>query len=364
MSHPNSSGFLGAIVAGRDSSATLNRAFWLLGGNGRKLNREMYNLVSHPSELAGDGQRWVLALGTFDGMHRGHQAVLRELLSMARELSARPAVMFFDPLPRQVLRPAAPPKLLTSLAEKVHRMHDAGVDALVRVTFDLPLAGLSPAGFLQKYFFEVPGFQLAGLCCGEEWRFGARNSGDAALLKELVAPYGIQVRTVPPVMFGSEKVSSSRIREAVAEGELALAEQMLGRPYVIEGVVEHGAGIASSELHTPTANLTDESLQLPPYGVYAAYTDLGDGEKLPGIVYIGDAPTIRGVHNGHPVVELHLFDFQENIYSKGIRVTPVEFLRESRVFPSREALQAQIQQDLTVARQAFTRLHASVKQEG
>ena len=314
------------------------------------MNHKKHILVNHPSELAVLANRWVLALGTFDGMHCGHQAVLRELLTMAKELSARPAVMFFDPLPRQVLRPDAPPKLLTSLAEKVRRMHDAGVDALVRVTFDLPLAGLSPAEFLQKYFFEVSGFQLVGLCCGEEWRFGSRNSGDATMLKELVTPHGIQVRTVPPVMLGDEKISSSRIREAVEKGELKLAEQMLGRPYVIEGVVEHGAGIASSELHTPTANLTDESLQLLPYGVYAAYTDLGDGEKLPGIVYIGDAPTIRGVQNGHPVVELHLFDFQGNLYGREIHVTPVQFLRESRVFPSAEALQAQIRQDVENAR--------------
>ncbi|MBO4618477.1 MAG: riboflavin biosynthesis protein RibF [Victivallales bacterium] len=314
------------------------------------MNREKHILVSHPSELANDGQRWVLALGTFDGMHRGHYAVIEELLRMAKELSARPAVLFFDPLPRQVLRPDAPPKLLTSLAEKVRRMRMAGVDTVVRVTFDLPLSGLSPADFLQKYFFEIPEFQLVGLCCGEEWRFGARNSGDAALLKELVTPHDIQVRTVPPVMFGDEKVSSSRIREAVAKGELTLAEQMLGRPYVIEGVVEHGAGIASSELHTPTANLADESLQLPPYGVYAAYTDLGSGEKLPGIVYIGDAPTIRGVQNGHPVVELHLFDFQGNLYGREIHVTPVQFLRSSQVFPTTEALHAQIQQDLANAR--------------
>ena len=287
-------------------------------------------------------------------MHRGHYAVLEELLKMARELSARPAVLFFAPLPRQVLRPDAPPKLLTSLAEKVRRMRGAGVDTLVRVTFDLPLSGLSPADFLQKYFFAVPGFQLVGLCCGEEWRFGVRNSGDAALLKELVAPHGIQVRTVPPVMLGDAKISSSRIREAVANGELMLAEQMLGRPYVIEGIVEHGAGIASSELHTPTANLADESLQLPPYGVYAAYTNLGSGEKLPGIVYIGDAPTIRGVHNGHPVVELHLFDFQGDLYGREVNVTPVQFLRESRLFSSSEALQAQIQKDLSNAWMVLT----------
>ena len=301
----------------------------------------------------------MLALGTFDGVHLGHQAVLRELLAMAREFAARPAVLFFDPLPRQVLRPDAPPKLLTTPEEKIRLMREYGVAALVRMPFDLALAALSPEAFLQRYFFDVPDLHLAGLCCGEEWRFGARNSGDAKLLAQLVAPHGIQVRTVPPVMFGNEKVSSSRIREAVAAGELTPAEQMLGRPYVIEGVVEHGAGLASTTLHTPTANLADANLQLPPYGVYAAYTDLGLGEKLPGIVYIGDAPTFRGVHNGHPVVELHLFDFQDDLYGRKILVTPVQFLRPSRLFPSPEALQEQIQQDLAVARQAFARSHAS-----
>ena len=315
-----------------------------------KLNHKEHILVNHPAELSVLGNRWVLALGTFDGVHLGHCAVLRELLTMAKELSARPAVLFFEPLPRQVLNPAHPPKLLNTPEEKVRLMSECGVDTFVRVPFDLALASLSPAEFLQKFFFEVPGFSLAGLCCGEEWRFGARNSGDVALLRQLVTPHDVEVRAVPPVMLGAEKISSSRIREAVEVGELALAEKMLGRPYGIEGVVSHGAAVASTKLHTPTANLVEERLQLPPYGVYAAYTDLGDGEKLPGIVYIGDAPTLRGKGNGHPVVELHLFNFQGDVYGRRIRVMPVQFLRESRVFPSAEALQAQIRQDVENAR--------------
>ncbi len=272
---------------------------------------------------------------------------------MAREFSARSAVLFFDPLPRQVLNPAAPPKLLSTPAEKIRQMREAGVEALVQLPFDLALASLSPTDFVQQYFFDLAGFRLTGVCCGEEWRFGAGNVGDVRLLGELLGAHGVQLRAVPPVMLGDEKISSSRIREAVAIGDLALAERMLGRPYSIAGTVAHGAGIASSQLHTPTANLVDERLQLPPYGVYAARTDLGEGGHWPGIVYIGDAPTVRGVGNNHPVVELHLFDFQGSLYGKEVRVTPVKFLRESRVFPSSAALQAQIQTDLALARQTL-----------
>ena len=324
-----------------------------------KLNHKEHILVNHPAELSAFGNRWVLALGTFDGVHLGHRSVLRELLTMAEELSACPAVMFFEPLPRQVLNPTHPPKLLNTSEEKVRLMASCGVRTFVRMPFDLALASLSPSEFLQKYFFEVPELQLVGLCCGEEWRFGARNAGDVALLQQLVMPHGVEVRAVPPVVLGDEKISSSRIREAVARGDLALAEKMLGRPYDIEGVVSHGAGVASTKLHTPTANLVDERLQMPPYGVYAARTNLGEGTEWPGIVYIGDAPTLRGDGNDHPIVELHLFDFQGDLYGRRLRVIPVEFLRESRVFPSAEALQAQIRQDLANARAAISRLHAS-----
>lgn len=270
---------------------------------------------------------------------------------MAREFSARPAVLFFDPLPRQVLCPEHPPKLLCTPEEKIRLMRENGVKTLVKMTFDAALAALSPAAFLQKYFFGAEEFQLVGLCCGQEWRFGARNAGDVRLLEQLVTPRGVQLRTVPPVMQGAEKVSSSRIREAVAIGDFATAEQLLGRPYAIPGVVSHGAGIASDQLHTPTANLADERLQLPPYGVYAARTALGEGAELPGIVYIGDAPTIRGRGNGHPIVELHLFDFKGNLYGREVRVTPVGFLRESRLFPDAAALAAQIQRDILRAKE-------------
>ena len=115
----------------------------------------------------------------------------------------------------------------------------------------------------------------------------------------------------------------------------------------------------NTKLHTPTANLVDERLQMPPYGVYAARTNLGEGTEWPGIVYIGDAPTLRGDGNDHPIVELHLFDFQGDLYGRRLRVIPVEFLRESRVFPSAEALRAQIRQDLANARAAISRSHAS-----
>ena len=313
----------------------------------------MSRIVQNTAELSEIDQRWVLALGTFDGVHLGHRAVLQALLAMAEEHSARPAVLFFDPLPRQVLNPANPPKALTSPEEKIRLMREFGVEVFVQLPFNPTLAALSPNAFLERYFFTVKGLKLLGLCCGQEWRFGAKNQGNVELLERLVAPHGIQLRTVPPVMAAGEKISSSRIRAAVASGKLSQAAQMLGRPYTIAGVVAHGAGIATAKLQTPTANLADERLQLPPYGVYAARTAVEQGEPFPGIVYIGEAPTLRGLGNGHPVVELHLFDFQGNLYGKEIRVEPVRFLRESLLFPNPEALRNQIRLDIAAARDAL-----------
>ena len=309
-------------------------------------------VVSSLAELSG---RIVLAIGAFDGVHRGHQAVLAQLMTQARKFGAVPVALFFQPLPRQVLHPERPLGCLTSLEEKVARMGECGVEVVVEMPFDLALAALPAKDFIQEYLLSHETLQVLSICVGEDFRFGAENRGDVALLKDVLAPAGVEVAPVAGLQEDGEWISSSRIRKAVAQGELELAACLLGRPYALRGEVVHGNGIATAKLECPTANLVDETLQLPPYGVYAARTRLQDGRVVDGIVYIGDAPTIRGVGNGHPIVELHLFDFDGNLYDEAISVEPVKFLRGSRVFANADALMKQIQTDLVNAHHALER---------
>ena len=306
--------------------------------------------VNHPSELASHGP-FALAIGTFDGMHRGHQAVLDALKASAEKTHANTAALFFTPMPREVLCTSNPPKHLTSDAEKIALLAQQGIDAAICVKFDAALASLTPEQFLAQYIF-CPGLELKSICVGTNWHFGKGNCGDTTLLRELVATHGIELITVPEVFVDGAPISSTRIRELVAAGKLEEAQALLGRPYTIAGTVSAGNGIAKGTLHCPTANIVDDAKQLPPYGVYAAQTHCaGFDAPLPSIVYIGNAPTFRS--DGHPIVEVHLFDFNCDIYGRNIAVEPVKFLRPSIQFASPEALKSQIAKDIADAQHAL-----------
>ncbi len=303
-------------------------------------------VVSSLSEISG---KIVLAIGAFDGLHRGHQAVFDRLRELANIFCATPVALYFEPLPRQVLCDQHATKILTCQEEKLHRLAQFGVKSVVKMPFTHDLARLSPAEFVKEKLYGNPDLQILAICVGEDWHFGAQNQGDVTQLTDLAAPHGTTVYAIPGVMHDGVKISCSRIREAVAQGDLALAKTMLGRPFELCGTVVHGNHQGTDALDCPTANLADEALQLPPYGVYAARTRIEDGATRPGIVYVGDAPTIRGEDNGHPIVELHLFDFHDDIYGKNIAVELVKFLRGSILFPTPQSLAAQIQQDIADA---------------
>lgn len=307
-------------------------------------------VVTSLNEIAGPVPV-AMAIGTFDGMHRGHQAVVGMVKRLAARHGASAAVFFFSPLPREVLQAGNPPRRLTSDEEKLEIMSQLGVDLAVKVRFDRALSALSAEAFFNRHILDS-GTRVVALCVGDQWRFGCRNAGDAGLLRRLSQPRGIEVETLPEVEYLGRPVSSTRIRECISRGDLAEAGAMLGRPYAISGEVCTGNGIASGTLHCPTANITDDRKQLPPYGVYAALTRCGhSGQSLPGIVYIGNAPTFRD--DGRALVEVHLFDFKCDIYGRHIVVEPVKFLRPSRKFDSPEALRAQIARDIDDARAAL-----------
>lgn len=292
----------------------------------------------------------VLAFGVFDGVHRGHQRLFQALQELARCFAARSAALFFDPSPKSVLTPASAPRMLCSRAEKISLLQQAGVEEPICFPFDHSIAALSPQEFLEQHIFSV--YNLAAFCVGAEWRFGRGHCGDAELLQRLGAEHGIPTSVVPPLWHNGAPISSTRIRAAIAAGQLAEAAAMLGRPYCLQGVVSHGLGLAGEKLHCPTANIANPLQQLPPYGVYAAWIRLAPETKAhPGIVYIGDAPTIRREGSSAVVIELHLFSFSGDLYDREVSVQPLEFLRPSRKFSSRDELARQIACDLEQAKQ-------------
>ena len=311
--------------------------------------------MNHPSKLLPAVSKVAVAMGVFDGVHLGHQAILSNLVECARANGACPVALTFAPHPKAVLAPPAP-LLLATYALQARLMGTAGIQYLIRMPFTRELASLSPQDFLASHF-QLPGLQVTAFCVGENWRFGCHNSGDAALLTKWAASHGISASVVPCVQYAGELISSTRIRHAIATGDLAAVQAMLGRPYAISGVVRHGQGIASEKLHCPTANLHEPEQACPPEGVYAVSAELEDGRVFPGIAYAGRAPTLRS--DGQFLLEPHLFGLDEEIHDKQLTISFLQFIRPSRKFDSPNALQEQIKRDLAVVKALFPN-HAGI----
>lgn len=302
-----------------------------------------------------------VACGVFDGVHRGHQQILASLLELAAKTGALPVALTFEPHPRMLVRPHAPPLRLTSLSQKVRILGRLGVQAVVVLPFTEAVAGMPPAEFVAACL-RPAGVTLTGICVGESWRFGAEGAGDTALLRRLGGEGGFYVVPVPEFLYYRRPVSSTRIRRALGHGRLEFAERLLGRPYAIEGTVAHGKGLGDAVLSCPTANIAVGGQLLPPYGVYAAAgtvdPDLPGAaqRRYAGIAYVGPAATfaVPGGARGTPVLEFHLFDFSGDLYDRRVEVEFLEFVRPDRVFPTVADLKEQIRQDVAVARHAFT----------
>jgi len=306
-------------------------------------------VVSRPVELPAIGcQRAAIAMGVFDGVHLGHQAILRQLTELAVQTKASPVALFFDPHPRTVLFPDRPLPLLTTVPHRERLLGAAGAAFLIRFPFDSELAALPPLAFLDRYFL-APGLTVTGFCVGANWHFGCHNAGCTETLAEWALPHQMVTTAVQPLQRHDSPISSTRIRQAVATGDLAEAAAMLGRPFSLFGKVIHGHGVGSAVLQCPTANLAADNAILPPFGVYVA-TAQKDDQRFRGIAYVGDAPTIRTEGKPQVLVELHLFDCRHDLYEQEILVEFRQFLRPSQKFASPEALKKQIDCDIKAAR--------------
>ena len=318
-----------------------------------------------PAALAEHGVRDVVfAVGTFDGLHRGHLAVIRAMLDESRRLNATPAVLTFRPHPRAVLTPDNPPPLLMSRERKLGILASLGVKAVVSLPFTQEFAALSPEDFLTRCLLSGS-VRVRGVCAGSLWRFGARGAGDAAFLEKRANELGFVFRAVPEIRDERGIVSSTKIREALAAGDIAFAAHCLGRRPAVSGVVVGGYGVAGNTLHCATANLDVRCGMLPANGVYAAFAVVGD-ERFPAVVNIGVAPTFDSYGNGGQVrVEAHLLvDGAPDLYGREMALGFAVRIRDERKFGSPEELAARIQEDIRLARAALAEQPGTFAQEG
>lgn len=293
--------------------------------------------------------RVAVALGVFDGVHLGHQAILARLVRLARETASVPVALFFSPHPRELLCPPGP-KHLTSLNYKSQLLRQYGAEQVVAMEFTRSIADMGATDFLERHFASGD-LEVSGFCVGENWRFGKGNSAGVDFLAQWGAQHGRRVEVVPFVEYEGEPISSTRLRSLVEKAELAKVKAMLGRDFAVSGIVSHGNGVGK-KLDCATANIVDEMHVLPPGGVYAAKAQWS-GRNEAGIAYVGTAPTVRPDATV-PWVEFHMLDCNENLYGKEITVTFLGRIRADRRFPSQDELARQIKQDIAVCRSFFS----------
>ena len=309
-----------------------------------------YNL----SDLKHEKKSIWLAAGFFDGVHRGHQAVIRQVIEKARSREAS-WIMTFDMHPLKLLTPHAAPPLLTSTPHKIRLMDSEGIQGCVVLRFTRATARLSPEKFIAKLVKSVR--NLRGMVIGSNWTFGKNGSGTPQLLKKLGNYHGFEVSVVRPLNWQREPISSTRIRRAVAGGRLEEASAMLGRKFSIAGTVVSGHGIGGKRLGIPTANVNLHNEVVPPNGVYAIRA-IVDRHCYDGVANIGIRPTFSSLPDQHhkkeskrhKILEVHLFDMSSNILGKEIEVFFKKRLRAERRFVTLAALKARILQDINSAK--------------
>src|SRR5881628_123018 len=293
----------------------------------------------------------VATVGTFDGVHRGHRAVLAEIVRRARTRGLASLIVTFDRHPLEVVNPPAAPRLLTLPDEKRALLAELGLDRVEMLPFTPELAGLAPEKFVRQVLRGRFGMQE--LVLGYDHGFGRGRTGDVELVRRLAREDGFAVDVVDAVRDDGQPISSSLIRTAVAHGDLAAAERWLGRRYGATGVVERGAGRGRT-IGIPTINLAppDPRKLLPPDGVYAVWVEVGkretgNGKRYGGMMNQGPRPTFGVTARA---LEVHLFDFAGELYGEAVTVEWVRRLRDVQTFPSREALVDQLERDAEIGR--------------
>jgi riboflavin kinase / FMN adenylyltransferase len=304
-----------------------------------------------PEEWAGrfgaSGRRTAITIGNFDGVHLGHQKILRTVLDRANEKALLAAALTFDPHPVCILRPAEAPSPLTTMGQKLVLLDETGLDAVLVMRFDANLARVSPEDFVRRYLVET--IRAEAVLVGENFRFGHKHAGDTQLLEVLGKQQGFVVEVVPPVAVEGVVVSSTLIRQMVREGRVEDARKMLGRPFALAGEIAQGAG-QGRKLVVPTLNLRTTQESMLKTGVYVTET-MVEGRSYKSATNIGLRPTFDGSHR---TIESHLFDFSQIMTSGPMEIRFWARLRDEMKFTAPEALREQVMKDLEQARRFFS----------
>ena len=311
------------------------------------------------AELAAEKNAVYLAIGVFDGVHLGHQRVISQACAEARPTGGLAVALTFDPHPLRVLRPDQAPALLTSTPHKLALLQQQGLDACLLIHFDNAFAATTAEDFVAQIAF------CRHICVGTRFHFGHQRAGSPALLAQLAPRYGFGVTEIKPVLTADgEMISSTAVRQHILTGNLDRASTMLGRAFSIHGSVEKGAGVGR-QLGFPTANLNSYHEAFPPDGVYAVQVRLSGrpsttallppptaGPSYPGVINLGRRPTFTD-RSHQRILEVHILDFNQDIYGQEIEVIFVSKLRNEQKFESVNALKTQIAADICAARQVI-----------
>jgi len=308
-----------------------------------ELIRGLHNLKPHHRGC-------VATIGNFDGMHRGHQAVIGQLIEKAREFRLQAAVMLFEPQPQEFFQPTEAVARLTRFREKFHFLRRCGVDRVLCLRFNARLADMSASEFIRRILVNNLGVRY--LVVGDDFHFGKNRQGDFALLQQAGQEYHFDVAPMRTVNIDGQRVSSTRIRRLLAAGDFGSAGKLLGRPYAISGRVIHGDK-RGRMIGVPTANISLQRRTAPLKGVYVVEVVGLEPGPLPGVANIGTRPTVDGMRSS---LEVHLFNFAREIYRRDVEVRFLRKLRDEQRFASVEELKRRIFDDIEEA-QTWLRAH-------
>lgn len=307
--------------------------------------------VKDISEIPETDQPIILAMGCFDGLHIGHQQVIQTAIDQAAQNNGQAWVYTFNPHPAKVLNPDRVPPLISAETCRLRKLSAMGIHGIISVPFCKEYAHITPGDFLSGLWNEIP--TLAGIVCGFDWSFGHRAAGNFQFLEQQCREHGITATAVAPVLFNGERVSSTQIRKAISDGDIPLAEQLLGRPFSLFGTVTKGHGIGK-KLGYPTANIDPENELLPSPGIYAGYTmiqNAGPGTSqarpIPSAIFIGERKTFD---DDEHVIESHLIDFEGDLYNQPLELSLSRKIRGVHAFASTEELIEQIKIDVSEIR--------------
>jgi len=308
------------------------------------------DVVHFPDDPSPWWSQPVLALGNFDGLHRGHMKIIDRVRRRAGERGGTPAAMTFDPHPPRVVRPDKAPPLLMTKPQRLEALARSGMQGVAVVRFTPDLSQWEPEMFVRTVLVEW--LRVVEVWVGANFLFGHNRAGNFSVLRSLGARYGFRAEKIDPVRYKDFVVSSTRVRRLVSEGRVDEAGALLGHHYFVDGVVVRGAG-RGRELGFPTANVRSDNELPPPSGVYATAATI-DGIVHASITNIGMRPTFGDVDR--PVIEVHVFDYSRDLYDQRIRLSFLQRLRDERAFADVDALRAQIEADCRSARRLFGRI--------